>query len=423
MAKAWFVLDALGDTRGADAVREALHARAEGLGKRLEILRLDEAAIAPCRGCFGCWTKTPGVCVHDDAAQEITAKLAQADVLVLLTPVVFGGYASALKTALDRGVLPTLLPHFQRVRGRTRHFPRYEKTPVHVAIGLLQSADAAMEQVFSGVAARNAANLLSPAQASAVAYADMAKDAVTAVVDRALDFEKKSMPEAARRIVLLCGSPRKKRSVSQGFATYAEKTLRAAGAAVASLDLLAAGRDEEAFTELAEAVDEADGVWLFSPLYADQLPGHAQAALMRLHAWRKEVPPRKSQRFSAIINCGFPESANNDAALAICHLFARQAGFVWLGGCAVGGGGFYEGRPLEAFGWFGRKARAAIESKAQLFVDAQMPDIAATGDIAVPCPVPARLYLLLAEMGWKKALGGKKSMRDSHARPYVRQDP
>lgn len=422
MAETWLVLDAFGDTRGGDAVRRAFHARAEGLGKGLEVMRLDATAIAPCRGCFGCWTKTPGVCVHDDAAREITSKLARADVLVFLTPIVLGGYAPLLKTAVDRGVLPTLLPHFEQVLGRTRHFARYKKTPILVAIGLLPGVDADMEQVFSGVVARNAANMRSPAHTSAVAYADMAQDVVAAMVARALDFGKETT-SASRRIVLLCGSPKKKHSVSQGFATYAEKTLRVAGAEVASFDLLAAGRNEEAFTELAVAVDEADGVWLFSPLYADQLPGHAQAALARLIAWRREVPPRKNQRFSAVLNCGFPESVNNDAALAMCRLFAREAGFTWLGGCGVGGGGFYEGRPLEALGWFGRKTRAAIERKARLFMNARIPDIAMTGDMMVPCPVPAWLYLLLAERGWKKALGGKKGVRDSHARPFARQAP
>ena len=421
MPETWLVLDAFEDARGGDAVRRALRAHADGSGKRLEVLRLEEAAFAPCRGCFACWTRTPGMCVVDDAARNITAALAQADVLIVLTPIVFGGYAPALKTAVDRGVLPTLLPHFQRLHGRTRHFARYEKTPALAAIGLLQSADTDMEQVFAGVVARNAANMLSPAYASAVAYADMAEDAVTAVVAGALDFEKESMPAALRRIVLLRGSPRKKHSVSTGFASYAEKMLCAAGAEVASFDLLGAAQDEEMFTELAAAVDAADGVWLFSPLYADQLPGHTQAALMRLAAWRKEVPPRKSQRFSAVINCGFPESVNNDAALAMCREFARQAGFAWLGGCGVGGSGFYEGRPLEALGWFGRRARAALERKAELFVAARMPDIAITEDMSVPCPVPARLYLLLAEWIWKKALGGKKGARDSHARPYARQ--
>jgi multimeric flavodoxin WrbA len=421
MAETWLVLDALGDARGGDAARRALRARADGPGKRLEVLRLEEAAIAPCRGCFACWTRTPGVCVVDDAARNITAALAQADVLVVLTPIVFGGYAPALKIAVDRGVLPALLPHFQRLHGRTRHFPRYGKTPAFVAIGLLQSPDADMEQVFASVVARNAATMLSPAYASAVAYADMAEDVVTAVVAGALDCGEEAMPAASRRIVLLCGSPRKKQSVSNGFAAYAEKTLCAAGAEVASFDVLGAAQDEAAFTELAAAVDAADGGWLFSPLYVDQLPGHTQAALLRLVAWRKEVPPRKSQRFSAVINCGFPESVNNDAALAMCRLFARQAGFTWLGGCGVGGGGFYEGRSLEALGWFGRRARAAIERKAELFVAARMPDIVASLDIAAPCPVPAWLYLLFAEWGWKKALGGKNGARDSHARPSARQ--
>jgi multimeric flavodoxin WrbA len=41
----------------------------EGLRKagcRTKEILVRDLAVNPCRGCFGCWTKTPGRCVHRD---------------------------------------------------------------------------------------------------------------------------------------------------------------------------------------------------------------------------------------------------------------------------------------------------------------------------------------------------------------------
>jgi multimeric flavodoxin WrbA len=35
------------------------------------LFKLRELAIAPCTGCFGCWTRTPGECVVEDSARDI----------------------------------------------------------------------------------------------------------------------------------------------------------------------------------------------------------------------------------------------------------------------------------------------------------------------------------------------------------------
>jgi multimeric flavodoxin WrbA len=421
MAKSWLVLDGLGDVRSGEEVRRCLGEEAARRGLSLDVVRCAGGGAAPCLGCFGCWIRTPGTCVIDDAVRDVTAKLVGAEVVVLLSPVVFGGYGGELKTVVERGVLPTLLPHFQRLEGRTRHFARYEKTPDVLAVGLLQQEDAVMRQVFSGIVARNAANILSERQASTTVCADDALESMRESIRRLLEYRQASPGMEKKRVALLCGSPRRAKSVSLGLARFVEKGLREGGAEVCVHDLYAGRRDEEAFVELAKAVDASDGVFLFAPLYADQLPGHVIEALTRLAAWRKEISPPRSQRFAAAVNCGFPENENNDAALATCRLFAREAGFNWVGGCAVGGGGLYEGRELASLGFMSRRVRRALEAKARLLVAHGQPDLADTGDVAVPCPLPARLYLFLAELGWKKYLGTGKGKIDGFARPHARQ--
>ncbi|KHK03040.1 hypothetical protein [Desulfovibrio sp. TomC] len=132
------------------------------------------------------------------------------------------------------------------------------------------------------------------------------------------------------------------------------------GATVHLVHLARMSGDAEALVELADQRDRVDGVCLTYPLYADQLPGQVLEVLAWLAERRREIPPAKPQRFFAVANCGFPEAVDNDGSLEMCRLFAAEAGFAWMGGCAVGGGGLYEGRALASLGWLGRRARTAL---------------------------------------------------------------
>jgi hypothetical protein len=49
--------------------------------------------LAHCLGCFGCWLKTPGMCVEDDAGRQVARAIVQSDTTVLYTPATFGGYS------------------------------------------------------------------------------------------------------------------------------------------------------------------------------------------------------------------------------------------------------------------------------------------------------------------------------------------
>lgn len=44
-------------------------------GAEVEVVDLRKKSIKQCIGCFTCWTKTPGVCIHkDDMTQELFPK-------------------------------------------------------------------------------------------------------------------------------------------------------------------------------------------------------------------------------------------------------------------------------------------------------------------------------------------------------------
>ena len=154
-----------------DPTITALHRVLEGelsaAGWRVEPWFLHGAEIAPCRGCFECWTDTPGECGTDDDGRRVAASLARSRLVVLLTPVTFGGHSSHLKKAVDR-LIPDILPFMTKVGGETHHEARYDQRLGLLAIGTLATLDAESELVFLTLTARNAVNFRAERHAAAV---------------------------------------------------------------------------------------------------------------------------------------------------------------------------------------------------------------------------------------------------------------
>ena len=55
-----------------------------------------DGKYAPCRGCFGCWTKHPAKCFMKDKLQQTCRILGQADELVIVTKNLYGEYSALL---------------------------------------------------------------------------------------------------------------------------------------------------------------------------------------------------------------------------------------------------------------------------------------------------------------------------------------
>lgn len=149
--------------RGLQAIRSAL----KDIGCEARVFDLEQRTIDFCRGCFGCWIRTPGECVIDDEGRDVARAFVQSDLAVLYTPVTFGGYSSMLKRAVDR-LIPNILPHFRLVRGEVHHGRRYRSYPRMAVVGVLAEHDTETEDIFATLSGRNALNMFAPAYGSTV---------------------------------------------------------------------------------------------------------------------------------------------------------------------------------------------------------------------------------------------------------------
>lgn len=169
----------------AQGLFATLCAMIEDADWEVEGIQLHEVNLAECMGCFGCWIRTPGICVIDDFSREITGKMIRSDLLMYLTPIHFGGYSYHLKKAVDR-MIPIVSPLFVKVEGEVHHAKRYERYPRFGAIGILNYPDENQERIFKRLVAKNAMNMYSPSSYSAVISRSASRDSIQSVIEGAL---------------------------------------------------------------------------------------------------------------------------------------------------------------------------------------------------------------------------------------------
>jgi len=94
---------------------------AEKKGATVQTFVLNKLAYRGCQGCMAC-KKTSETCVVKDDLTAVLDAVREADILVLATPVYFGGVTSQLKGFLDR-TFSFLPPDFMEKPGESRLAP------------------------------------------------------------------------------------------------------------------------------------------------------------------------------------------------------------------------------------------------------------------------------------------------------------
>ena len=225
---------------------------------------------------------------------------------------------------------------------------------------------------------------------------------------------------SARRALLLVGSARPRGTGnSEAIGSYLLARLAEGGMDTEVLHVSRTQRPEKE-QHLLQAVDGADLFVLSTPLYVDALPYLVTRCAERIAAHRTATPERSEARsavpFLALVNCGFPEWEHNRTALEICRVFARQAGFAWMGGLGYGGGEAIKGRPLEELGGQTRSLRRGLDLAAEALLAGRTVPEEAQALLARPV-VPSRLYTAIGTIGWLRAARRHGTLRRLRDRP------
>lgn len=89
---------------------------AEEAGCSVEKVLVARKKLSGCLGCNACY-RNGGVCVQKDDMEEIRAKMLEADVIVLASPIYFYSMTAQMKTLIDR-----TYAFFSELKGKTFYF-------------------------------------------------------------------------------------------------------------------------------------------------------------------------------------------------------------------------------------------------------------------------------------------------------------
>jgi len=90
-------------------------------GADVETVHLRDKTVRNCAGCFTCWTKTPGTCIHkDDMTKELYPKWLESDLAVYASPLYHFHMNATMKAFIER-TLPVSEPFFLEGKDRTHH--------------------------------------------------------------------------------------------------------------------------------------------------------------------------------------------------------------------------------------------------------------------------------------------------------------
>jgi multimeric flavodoxin WrbA len=221
-----------------------------------------------------------------------------------------------------------------------------------------------------------------------------------------------------RKVLLLIGSPKPNGGTSMVMAQYLAKRLEDIQVDV-EIKHISQAIDSGKEGELFSAIANAEAAVLFAPLYIDSLPAGV-IRFFELFLEQKGENGGREKPFYAIINSGAPESLQSTVALEICVLFARDTGFTWNGGGAVGGGAILEGKTLEESGGRAKNLRAGLALLAVSMslgggLSKQARDL-----IGRPL-VPKFLYIYFGNRLWKKMAAGNGTGDKLYDKPLARK--
>jgi multimeric flavodoxin WrbA len=127
-------------------------------GHQVNLLKASHKKINYCTGCWSCWWKTPGECMHKDDMPEFYRSYLQSDLVLHFSPLKMGFISSLLKTVNDRSI--TLVhPYMAIVNNEMHHRKRYENYPFFGLIVDPMDADNEDLQITKDLYARLALNL------------------------------------------------------------------------------------------------------------------------------------------------------------------------------------------------------------------------------------------------------------------------
>jgi multimeric flavodoxin WrbA len=408
-----------------------------------ELVNVSSEVLADCTGCFGCWTRTPGICIlKKDGGAEFLKKIYDADFFIVISKITWGGYSWPIKAYVDR-TLPLVHPFFRKVGGEMHHKRRYASSPLLLAIGY-GAENGTEEETFITYTEAHRDNMSIKAEEGTFIWKDdssvnacsewlrntqsgkvsggkgetrrsgrVVEDTISKRDFASIQVGKIPENSPEMKIIAVNGSPKGEQSNSREVISILQ-----AMHPVETKWTVISQKTENEFSS-GQFFDAAVLLIAF-PLYVDGIPASLMRFLERYgqeyKRWRgrnkkDDAKAFPKQRVFAVANCGFYEGIQNMLALKMIEHFCDSAGLIWSGGVGLGTGEMIrELRMMPQKAGIRKPIITALKAVADAIV---VPDARLSTNIYTQHAFPWILYKLVGEMGWRKQI--KKNGQGSKA--------
>ena len=307
----------------------------EARGHRVTQLNLRDLTLRYCIGCWGCWTKTPGLCSNPDDSVAMDRAVIQADFVLWAAPLKMGFPSELLKRANDKH-LPLIHPYMEVDQGEAHHLRRYPKSP---RLGLLlekePGTDARDLQIVTEIYCRTALNFKSRLEFSLTT--ETALDEIVQRIDR--PAQALPLPKGLRatqgetiappsRLALFNGSPRGLKGNTPIFL----REIAAGFGGPAETHHLVQLKQTDA---MLQAFAQAECAILGFPLYTDSMPGITKHFIEALEPL---VGRPNNPALGFVVQSGFPEGLHSRYVERYLEKLAARLGSPYLGTVVKGNG-------------------------------------------------------------------------------------
>lgn len=221
------------------------------------------------------------------------------------------------------------------------------------------------------------------------------------------------------KVLLLMGSPRGKKSSSNGISNYLEPLFQEKGLETEILFVRKHIGSKEKLSKMLDTIESADIIILTAPLYDDCQPFIVSKMMESLIIQQRKI---KGKLFIPIINCGFAKSHHITAvSISIYRRFVFEAEMKWGGSLAIGAGEGLQGRKgkqLDELGSMANNTRNTLQRMVETLAEGN--DFQDEIVEIMPPIFHSRLlgwfFKRMNNRGWKKE--AKKHGEAVDARPY-----
>ncbi|MBN2005597.1 MAG: flavodoxin family protein [Anaerolineae bacterium] len=301
---------------------------------------LRDLDIKHCVGCFGCWTKTPGLCVAKDASLDVCRAAINSDFMLWAAPLRMGFPDAMLKKIMDKSV-PLVHPYIVIDQGEAHHLARYERYP---RVGLLvekeSDTDAEDLHIVGDIFSRTSLNFKSRLD-FALTTEQSVEEVALAIVNQTTDgvpYARDLPPipgvriNPPKQLTVFNGSPRGTKGNTPFMLEQLIKGFTAAGGSANEPFPLVRQNELDRYRE---AFAAAEAVLVGFPLYTDAMPGIVKTFIEALEPLRGRD---NNPALGFMIQSGFPEATHLRHIERYLAKLADRLGSPYLGTIIKGGG-------------------------------------------------------------------------------------